>query len=311
MAARGRTAKDRVASVTPVRAAGGVVWQPGSDGAGVEIVLVHRPRYDDWSLPKGKLEKDEHPLAAAVREVGEETGVRGVPQVRIPGVSYGLRDGTPKTVDYWSMRRDSVDESMTTDEADAVRWLSTADAERVLTYAHDVRVVRDFAALPRVTVSGTLVRHAHAGQRGTWSGPDDARPLDAEGWAAAEALAPIQALLRPTRLVSASPRRCVQTLEPLARLLDLPIEVDSRFDEPVAGQNPDENALHAAGRLAEIAAEGHRFAVCSQGKVIPAALDRLLGKAADHRTPKGDGWLLAFDGETLVGADRLDVRSGS
>ncbi len=153
------------------------------------------------------------------------------------------------------------------------------------------------------------MRHAHAGQRGTWSGPDNARPLDADGRAEAEALAPIQALVLPTRLLSASPRRCVQTIEPLARLLDLPIEVDSAFDEPVAGQNPDENALHAAGRLAEIAADGHRFAVCSQGKVIPGALDRLLGKAGDHATPKGDGWLLAFDGEALVGADRLGVRS--
>jgi 8-oxo-(d)GTP phosphatase len=297
-----------MASVTPVRAAGGVVWRTGPDGAGVQICLVHRPRYDDWSLPKGKLEKGEHPLAAAVREVGEETGVRAVPQVRLPGVSYALRDGTPKTVDYWSMLCESVEET-TTDEADAVRWLSTADAERLLTYAHDVRVVRDFVTLPSVAVSGTLVRHANAGQRGTWSGPDNARPLDADGRAEAEALAPIQALVLPTRLVSASPRRCVQTIEPLARLLDLPIEVDSAFDEPVAGQNPDENALHAAGRLAEIAADGHRFAVCSQGKVIPGALDRLLGRAGHHATPKGDGWLLAFDGEALVGADRLEARS--
>ena len=109
VAARRRAAKDRMASVTPVRAAGGVVWRTGPDGAGVQICLVHRPRYDDWSLPKGKLEKGEHPLAAAVREVGEETGVRAVPQVRLPGVNYALRDGTPKTVDYWSMRCESVD----------------------------------------------------------------------------------------------------------------------------------------------------------------------------------------------------------
>ena len=86
----------------PRRRRGGLA--AGPDGPGVQICLVHRPRYDDWSLPKGKLEPGEHPLAAAVREVGEETGVRAVPQVRLPGVQLPLRDGTPKTVDYWSMR---------------------------------------------------------------------------------------------------------------------------------------------------------------------------------------------------------------
>jgi 8-oxo-dGTP diphosphatase len=295
-----------VAAVTaPVRAAGGVVWRPATDG--VEICLVHRPRYDDWSLPKGKLEKGEHALAAAVREVSEETGVRAVPQIRIQEVRYNLRDGTPKVVDYWSMRCDAVDESTMTNESDAVRWVSPAAAESVLTYAHDLRVVRDFASLPAVSAVGGLVRHAHAGQRGTWSGPDDARPLDDTGRAEVEMLAPILALIRPKRLVSATPRRCVQTLEPLARRLDLPIEVDSSFDEPAPGQNPDENALHAASALAELAAAGDGFVACSQGKVIPGALDRLLG-ARPHATPKGDGWLLAFAGETAVAADRLGLR---
>jgi 8-oxo-dGTP pyrophosphatase MutT (NUDIX family) len=304
---------------TEVRAAGGVVWRPGPDG--VEICLVHRPRYDDWSLPKGKLEKGEHPLTAAVREVAEETGVRAVPQIRLPGVRYALRDGTPKVVDYWSMRFAGEEGSARTHEADAVRWLAPARAESALTYAHDVRVVRDFAALPAVTAVGVVVRHARAGQRGTWPGPDTARPLEEAGWAEAEAAVPVLEVLRPARLVSAGPKRCVQTLEPLARRLDLPIEVDSRLDEPEPGQNPDENALYAAAALAELAAAGAAFVASSQGKVIPGALRRLASPAVsagalpaipghdgDYTTPKGDGWLLAFAGERLAGADRLALR---
>ena len=290
-----------------IRAAGGVVWRPAGDG--MEVCLVHRERYDDWSLPKGKLEADEHPLAAAVREVSEETGVSAVPQVRLPGVSYTVREGLPKTVDYWSMRYVSDDPLLVaeSDEVNAVRWVTVGEAAAQLTYAHDAQVIDDFAALPAVTAVCAVVRHAHAGKRGNWSGPDTARPLDKAGRARAAELAALLALIRPAHLVSATPRRCVQTLEPLAELLDLPIVADSALDEPKPGQDPEENALAAAGRLAELAAAGSDFAACSQGKVMPAALAQLLGveNADDYRTAKGGGWLVAFAGERAVAADRL------
>jgi 8-oxo-(d)GTP phosphatase len=305
-----------VAAVSRIRAAGGVVWRPAAGGP--QVCVVHRPRYDDWSLPKGKLERGEHPLLAAVREVGEETGVVAVPQVRLDSVRYGMRDGTPKTVDYWSMRCVDVDPSLTTSEVDELSWMTVDEAALRLTYAHDVRVVRDFAQLPPVTAVCAVVRHATAGKRGTWSGPDGARPLDAQGREQAAALAPLLALLRPVRLASATPVRCVQTLEPLAELLDLPIEADSSFDEPRPGQHPDENALAAAARLLELAtSDGGSLAVCSQGKVLPDALARLLGEdpavrsAADRfATPKGDGWLVAFSGDRAVAADRFAVADG-
>ena len=104
--------------------------------------------------------------------------------------------------------------------------------------------------------------------------------------------------------MSASARRCVQTLEPLAELLDLPIEVDSDFDEPKPGQDLAENALAAAARLAELAAAGRTTVACSQGKVIPDALAQLTGTPGDYRTPKGGGWLLAFSADRLIGTDR-------
>jgi 8-oxo-(d)GTP phosphatase len=291
--------------VTPIRAAGGVVWRPAQGG--VEVCLVHRPRYDDWSLPKGKLEPGEHPLLAAVREVAEEADVRAVPQVRLPEVRYAMRDGLPKAVDYWSMRAVDNGGFQPHTEVDAVRWLPVDAAVDLVTYAHDVQVLRDFAALPRVSTVLALVRHAQAGKRATWPGPDSARELDAIGTTQARALAPLLALGRPELLLSASARRCVQTIDPLAELLDLPIEVDSAFDEPQPGQNPDEKALVAAARLAELARAGRAAAVCSQGRVIPDSLARLAdaGRAAAYATPKGTGWLLAFAGDRLVAADRL------
>ncbi|MFY1633371.1 NUDIX hydrolase [Solwaraspora sp. WMMB335] len=301
-----------MAAVTEVRAAGGVVWRNGDSGT-VEVCLVHRPRHDDWSLPKGKLEPAEHPLAAAVREVGEETGLKAVPQVRLPSVRYTMPDGNTKAVDYWSMRVVASPGASAlpvpieaADEVDEVCWLPLRQAQQRLTYRHDVGVLRAFAELPAVSVVLVVVRHAHAGSRDTWPGPDSARPLDLAGLRQARALAGLVALVGPRRVLSASPRRCVQTLAPLAQALDVPVEVDSAFDEPLPGQHPDECALVAADRFAQLAKEGTPAAVCSQGKVIPSALALLSGRAsADYRTAKGSGWLLAFAGDRFVGADRL------
>jgi 8-oxo-dGTP pyrophosphatase MutT (NUDIX family)/phosphohistidine phosphatase SixA len=290
-------------AVTGIRAAGGVAWRPTA--AGVQVCLVHRPRYGDWSLPKGKLEPGEHPLLAAVREVAEESDVRGVPQVRLPSARY-RSEGQDKVVDYWSMRAVADGGFQPGTEVDDVRWLAVDEAIRLVSYPHDAEVLAAFAALPPVTGTLAVVRHAHAGKRATWSGPDTGRPLDAEGWAQAHRLAALVALVRPQRLVSASARRCVQTLDPAAALLDLPIEVCGDLDEPQPGQHPDERILATAACLLELGGGDARVAVCSQGKVLPGALERLTGRAdADFTTPKGGGWLLAFAGDRLLAADRL------
>jgi len=285
-----------------IRAAGGVAWRPGPTG--VEVCLVHRPRYDDWSLPKGKLDAGEHPLRAAVREVAEETDARAVPQVRLPTVRYHS-EGRPKAVDYWSMRAAATGGFQPDTEVDEVRWLGVDEAVRRVSYPHDAEVIAAFAALPPVTGTVLLVRHAHAGRRGTWTGPDNGRPLDEQGWAQARALADLVALIRPVRLLAASARRCVQTLDPAAARLDLPIEVIGDLDEPKPGQQPDESALAAAACVTALAAAGEPVAVCGQGKVIPGMLERLTGRADDFTTPKGGGWLLAFTGDRLLAADRL------
>lgn len=287
---------------TRIRAAGGVAWRPAATG--VEVCLVHRPRYGDWSLPKGKLDAGEHPLHAAVREIAEETDVQAVPQVRLPTVHY-RSEGRPKAVDHWSMRAVATGGFQPDTEVDEVRWLPVDTAVRLVSYPHDAEVLAAFAALPPVTGTALLVRHAHAGKRGTSTGPDDGRSLDGQGWAQARALAGLIALVRPVRLLSASARRCVQTLDPAAALLDLPIEVTGDFDEPRPGQQPEECALAGAARLTELAGAGDPVAVCSQGKVIPGMLERLTGRADDFTTAKGGGWLLAFTGDRLLAADRL------
>jgi 8-oxo-dGTP pyrophosphatase MutT (NUDIX family) len=118
-----------------VQAAGGAVWRRGSSG-GVEVLVVHRPRYDDWTIAKGKLDAGETHLEAAVREVAEETGLICAPGAELPEVRYVDQRGRPKRVRYWAM---TVVEGAfaPNDEVDEVRWLSIPGAAEALTYAHD------------------------------------------------------------------------------------------------------------------------------------------------------------------------------
>jgi 8-oxo-dGTP diphosphatase len=125
-----------------VRAAGGVVWRD-SDG-GREVAVVHRPRYDDWSLPKGKLQSGEDWLDGALREVEEETGLRAEPLEELEPARYPDRKGRDKLVRWWSMR--ALDGSFEpNDEVDELLWLAPAEAIELLDYDHDRRLVASVA----------------------------------------------------------------------------------------------------------------------------------------------------------------------
>lgn len=318
-----------MAAVTSGRivAAGGLVWRTEPDQR--LVCLVHRPRYDDWSLPKGSVKRGEHPLTAAVREVAEETGLRGVPQLPLPATRYAV-GGIPKVVEYWAMRSPGgAPPFQPNSEVDRVAWLPVPEAVRRVRYPHDAALLREWDALPPVTGVGLLVRHAEAGERGSWPGPDQDRPLSSAGEADAVALCRLLALFAPTRLVSAAPRRCQQTLAPLAADQHLPVEVDPVFDEDSA--DPDA----ATDRVSRLARAGGATVVCTQGAVLPAVLANLAGDllfaATDrggeetggryHRlatspttrryrppTGKGDGWLLSLAGSRVLAVAPLHAR---
>ncbi|MFL6128776.1 MAG: NUDIX hydrolase [Mycobacteriales bacterium] len=291
-----------------IRAAGGLLWRQRSGGDGVEVALVHRPRYDDWSMPKGKLDGREHPLHAAVREVGEETGVRAVVGRRLPTQEYTLGPDR-KVVDYWAMTaaEETAGVGFTpTHEVDAMRWLPAEEAADRLTYPRDRALLRAFAVAPQPTATMLLVRHARAGSRSSWSGDDLLRPLDDAGRAQAAGLRRALPWFGPRRVLSADLLRCVQTVQELAADVGVPVEPEPALTEEAYEKDPQ----RAMDRLlASVGGEERVVVVCSQGGVIPDVVGRLATehgvRLAKPKLParKASVWALSFLDSELVAGD--------
>ena len=283
---------------TGIRAAGGVVWRESSRT--IDVAVVHRPRYDDWTLPKGKLDAGETPLLGAVREVREELHAEVAVSRRLGRVHYDV-DSARKTVDYWTMRyRDGAFEP--SDEVDAVEWLSPSKARKRLDYRNDREILADFAALPVPDSVVILVRHARAGQRSDWDGDDSLRPLDDSGRAQAEALTPFLACFAPTRVVSADRARCIQTVEPFAASAGLGLEVDPTFDD----ESYARSSSGSRTALYSLAKPGQVTVVCSQGLTIPSLVDSVGVNVRDSSTRKGALWVLSFVDGDVIASDHYD-----
>lgn len=287
-------------------AAGGVLWRPGAGGR-VEVVAVWRPKVGNWSLPKGKLDEGEHLLAAACREVEEETGVPVIPQMWLCRAAYMLPNPTGdvyKTVDFWSMRTEKPDAGFVADEEIGERrWLPLAEAREVLSRPRDQQALKAFAALPAVTATLLLVAPAEVER--DFDGPAVARPLSGTGREQAVRLAALAALYQPDRMLSATVRSSVQTLEPVSRAVHCELTGDSVFDGDAHGRNPG----RSGARLRELAAPGGCVVVCAEAEVVSDTVAFLADEddvaVADVSTRAGEGWVLSLAGQRVIGIERL------
>jgi phosphohistidine phosphatase SixA/ADP-ribose pyrophosphatase YjhB (NUDIX family) len=256
---------------------------------------VHRPRYDDWSFPKGKLDAGETMPFAASREIAEETGQAARLGAILGDVRYSVPEGS-KLVRYWDAEA-SGGEFVPGDETDAMQWVDPSRAGKLLSYRHDVEVLQRFTALGPPASVIALVRHAKAGSRSQWDGPDAERPLSGTGREQAQQLAGLLALFGPDRIVSVPVRRCRDTVAPLAEKLSLPIA-----DEPLLGEDGYwQDPAAGLARLRKLAAQPGVTVVCSQGGVIPHLVGTLATGAHlpgvdpdDVPARKGSTWLLTF-----------------
>lgn len=261
----------------PVRAAGGIVVQ--NAGGQVRLAVVHRPAYDDWTLPKGKCEPGESWEDCAVREVEEETGLRCHLLGSVGTTEYIDRRGRPKQVRWWLMRPETG-ELRGQAEVDVARWLSPAEAVGVLTYERDRSLLQPLSKETRLWV----VRHADAGERSEWTAPDHLRPLSAEGEEQARRLAEVLRRHEIERLVSSPYLRCVQTLLPLGAALGRSIE-----SVPELGEG------HGLDGIEPLLIGGRPVVACTHGDVLDDLLGELRAEGLAPRgakAPKGSVWAL-------------------
>ncbi|HEX4391833.1 MAG TPA: bifunctional NUDIX hydrolase/histidine phosphatase family protein [Mycobacterium sp.] len=286
-----------------VHAAGGVLWRPGHRESAAEIGVIHRPRYDDWSLPKGKVDPGETEPVTAVREVFEETGHHVELGRRIATVSYPIEQRTKK-VQYWSAR--SLGGSFApNNEVDDLLWLPAPAAIKKVSYAYDRKVLRRWAKQPADTQSVLIVRHGTAGSKSRFSGDDKIRPLDKKGRAQAEALVAQLSSFGATDVYAADRVRCHQTVEPLAEELGVTINNEPTLTEEAYADSPKRGRR----RVLQIAGSHRTPVICTQGKVIPDLIawwcERDGVRPDKSRNRKGSTWVLSLAQGRLIAADHI------
>jgi 8-oxo-dGTP diphosphatase len=273
-------------------AAGVVLWR--DSGRGREVALVHRPKYNDWSLPKGKTEAGEPLWATAVRETAEETGHAVTLGRPLSVQEYSVND-RPKLVHYWSGRA-GVGRFTPHAEVDDLRWLSVAEAARTLTWSRDADLLQEWAADADSTPL-LLVRHARAVRRGDWDGPDDLRPLNDEGRRQAQALTGLLRAYGVTRAVSSDAERCLRTFTPFCDQARVTLEVEPALSETAFERHPEA----AAVRIQALAASGTPTAVCTHRPLFGSLVTALgvtaggLDVAATHVVHLADGIPVAVE----------------
>jgi 8-oxo-(d)GTP phosphatase len=260
-----------------VLAAGAVVWRHRE-----EVLLVHRPTYDDWSFPKGKLDPGEWLPAAAVREVAEETGltIRLGPPLGSQRYPNGDR---MKSVHYWvgwAVGSDDVSGYLVNAEIDDVRWLPWKTAMEQLTYPYDRGTLEESRPLCRKSRALIVLRHGSAESRKEWSGNDRRRPLVESGREQSEVVVPLLSAYDVSRVVTSSNTRCRQTVAPYADVSGLKLEAH-------AGLSQEDATAESVVEIVDDLLESKEGSVlCTHRPVLPSVFDAL-GLEAVRLAPAG------------------------
>ncbi len=250
-----------------VRSAGAVVTRKGGD-----VLLVHRPKYDDWSFPKGKLDPGEHATTAAVREVAEETGLAIRLGPALTSQCYPLSNGRMKSVDYWIGRvvgDDDVSHYRPNAEIDGVEWVAWKDAPGRLTYPYDRGTLAEARSRRHLTRAVVVLRHAKAHPRRGWTGADCDRPLSDLGEHQARLLVPLLAAFDASSVHTSPSVRCVDTVTPYADATGWPVEEHDALSEEGA-------CVEGILDLVESCLQAHESTIlCTHRPVLATVLDAL------------------------------------
>jgi 8-oxo-dGTP diphosphatase len=289
-----------------IQAAGAVLWRYSASKK-IEIALVHRPRYDDWSLPKGKVEEKESHIACAFREVLEETGYTPIFGPEIGQATYKVEEGK-KLVRYWSARAtDTPPAPVDKNEIDEVLWLEVKDARKKLTLDDDREIVDFFIDFGVDTTPLILLRHAKALKRSDWDGEDSDRPLDNLGQLQAKRLLHEFYPYNISEIHSSDAYRCMQTVEDLSRVLKLSCIIGLDLSEDAYSKDK-EAALEYVSTLMN---KNKNVLICSHNPILPKVLKNLVGKKyfkeLDSKLEPAEAWVVHHRDGEVVSVDWLEA----
>lgn len=254
-----------------IYAAGAVCWRLVDDK--VRVLVIHRSRHNDVSLPKGKVDPGETLPQTAVREIREETGLDVALGTPLGITRYTMPSGLDKVVHYWAaeVTEEAVLASsfLPNEEVSALEWVSLKKARSCLSYEHDVEIVDNFAALVDQGVLSTfaiiVLRHAKAVTPGSWDGDDASRTLTERGKKQADEVARTVAAWAPKKIISSTAKRCRSTVKPLAKALDLSVEkTDDISQDAYEG-----GEAHVRDVIGKRVRKRKTAVLCSHGPLIP------------------------------------------
>lgn len=267
-----------------IYAAGVICWR--EQKSRLEVLLVNRTQYDDWSFPKGKQDPGEELAETAVREMFEETGISLRLGRKLPSVNYKVSTGEKKIVEYWSSKLKTKAWKKTdfspNEEIAKLKWLSVEDAAEKLTYPHDRELLQEVAALHRKSELETraliLLRHAKATPRNEWAGAEAKRPLLPEGKQQAKRLVRLLSAYGPKRLITSPWARCEQTILPYAKATNQTVIYRSQLTELTNALSPRKTIS-----VVEDLFESKKSAlICSHRPALPTILKTLASRSTSE-----------------------------
>lgn len=286
-------------------AAGAVVWRKNSKGV-TEIAIVHRPKYDDYSLPKGKAEPGESLISTAYREVFEETNLTTQFGPFLGSVEYFSPLGL-KRVSYWAAK--SIGEEnlfVPNDEVDRLNWIVISKAVDKLTSETDKEILGRFVNTFYDTQPLILLRHAKALARSEWPGDDDDRPLDALGQIQASKLASIYQIFNLRQIHTSDAIRCYDTVIQLSKSLGLKLEVTGKLSESSFKKDKE----RAFDYLKEVIKSNKSALLCSHNPILPKLLAKVSKKNEltpdNEKLQPADAWILHRVGKEVLQIDRIN-----
>ncbi|GAB3544501.1 NUDIX hydrolase [Arthrobacter tumbae] len=281
-----------------VVAAGALCWRKRSRA--LEVLLIHRPRYDDWSWPKGKIDAGETTPECAVREVREEIGIPVQLGIPLPTIEYPVASGL-KVVHYWAAKVDTATPQPDGREVDDFLWCSADRAAELLSNPSDREpldaLVEAFAEDRLATWPLIVVRHAKAKPRSSWTRAEGERPLAASGRRQAQAVSRLLEAWWPERIVSSPWDRCVQTIMPYVKRSDAKLKLVDAITERDAARKPG----RAGNTVEKLFDRRVPVAVCSHRPVLPLLFDVLRSHMPSHLgelLPASDPYLAP--GEAII-----------